>query len=66
MSDNKEYNVSFEFENITALTLDEFIEKVRTITNDGAEISNIAAVVVTKTISNPWKTSISVLVGLYL
>mgnify|MGYP000041826343 CR=1 FL=1 len=53
MSDNKEYNVSFEFENITALTLEEFIEKVRTVTNDGAEISNIAAVVVTKTISNP-------------
>ena len=53
MSDNKEYNVSFEFENITALTLEEFIEKVRAVTNDGAEISNIAAVVVTKTISNP-------------
>lgn len=53
MSGNKEYNASFEFENITALTLDEFIEKVKAITDNGVEISNIAAIVVTKTISNP-------------
>lgn len=50
MDDNKEYIASFEFETITALTLDEFIEKVKATTDDGAEISNIAAIVVTKTI----------------
>ena len=53
MSDNKEYIASFEFGSITVLTLDEFIEKVKAATDDGAEISNIAAIVVTKTISNP-------------
>lgn len=53
MSDNKEYNASFEFENITAFTLDEFIEKVKAVTDDGAEISNIVAIIATKTISNP-------------
>ena len=53
MDDNKEYIASFEFETITAFTLDEFIEKVKAATDNGAEISNIAAIVVTKTISNP-------------
>ena len=52
MDDNKEYIASFEFETITAFTLDEFIEKVKAATDNGAEISNIAAIVVTKTISN--------------
>ena len=39
--------------NITAFTLDEFIEKVKATTNGDAEISNIVAIVVTRTISNP-------------
>lgn len=35
-----------------ASTLDEFIEKVKDLINDGAEISNIVAIVVTETTSN--------------
>ena len=50
---NKEYIVSFEAQNITEFTLDEFIEKVKASTNGDTEISNIVAIVVTKTTSNP-------------
>ena len=52
MDENREYAVSFETQNITAFTLDEFIEKVEDLINDDTEISNIVAIVVTRTISN--------------
>ena len=45
--------VSFEAQNITAFTLDEFVEKVKAAIKGDTEISNIAAIVVTRTISNP-------------
>lgn len=50
---DKRYIVSFEAQQVTASTLDEFIEKVKTLTSDGAEISNIVAIVVTETTSDP-------------
>lgn len=50
---NNEYIASFRVQNITAFTLDEFIEKVKTITNEDTEVSNIVVLVVTKTTSNP-------------
>ena len=53
MDEKREYAVSFEAQNITASTLDEFIKKVEVATNGDAEISNIVAIVVTRTISNP-------------
>ena len=53
MDENREYIVSFEAQNITAFTLDEFIEKVKATINGDTEISNIVAIVVTRTISNP-------------
>lgn len=53
MDENREYAVFFEAQNITAFTLDEFIEKAKAATNGDAEISNIVAIVVTRTISNP-------------
>lgn len=53
MDENREYSVFFEAQNITAFTLDEFIEKAKAATNGDAEISNIVAIVVTRTISNP-------------
>ena len=49
----KKYIVSFEAQKVTASTLDEFIEKWKALINEGTEISNIAAIVVTKTTSNP-------------
>lgn len=49
----KKYIVSFEAQKVTAFTLDEFIEKVKALTNDDTEISNIVAIVVTETTSNP-------------
>lgn len=53
--ENRKYTASFEIKEVTAFTLDEFIEKVKALTNADAdaEISNIAAIVVTKTTSNP-------------
>lgn len=48
----KKYIVSFEAQKIMASTLDEFIEKVKDLINDGTEISNIVAIVVTETTSN--------------
>lgn len=53
MDENIKYIASFEIKEVTAFTLDEFIEKVKALTNAGTEISNIAAIVVTKTTSNP-------------
>ena len=50
---DKKYMVSLEAQNITAFTLDEFVEKVKATINGDTEISNIAAIVVTRTISNP-------------
>lgn len=50
---DKEYIASFEAQKITAFTLDEFIEKVKVLINDDTEISNIVAIVVTETTSNP-------------
>lgn len=49
----KEYITSFEVQKVTAFTLDEFIEKVKALIKDGTEISNIVAIVVTETTSNP-------------
>lgn len=50
---DKKYIASFEVQEVTAFTLDEFIEKVKALISDGTEISNIVAIVVTKTTSNP-------------
>ena len=49
----KKYIVSFETQKVMASTLDEFIKKVKALINEGMEISNIAAIVVTKATSNP-------------
>lgn len=49
----KEYITSFEVQKVMAFTLDEFIEKVKALIKDGTEISNIVAIVVTETTSNP-------------
>lgn len=49
----KKYSASFEIKEVTANKLSEFVEKVKTLTKDGREISNIVAVVVTGTTSNP-------------
>lgn len=53
MDENKKYTASFEIKEVTAFTLDEFIEKVKALTNADTEISNIAAIVATRTTSNP-------------
>ncbi len=50
---SKEYIASFEVRKVTAFTLDEFIEKVKALTNGGKEITNIVAIVVTETTSDP-------------
>lgn len=49
----KKYTVSFEAQKITASALDGFIEKVKALIKDGTEISNIVAIVVTETTSDP-------------
>lgn len=53
MEQDKKYDVSFEIKEITASSYAEFTEKVKAITNEDTEISNIVAIVVTKTISDP-------------
>ena len=53
MNENRKCTASFEVYDITAFTLNEFIEQVKAATNGDAEISNIVAIVVTSTISNP-------------
>lgn len=52
MDENRKYTPFFEIKEVTAFTLDEFIEKVKAIANADTEISNIVAIVVTRTTSN--------------
>lgn len=41
----KDYAASFEFNEVSSYTLDEFIKKVKELTKDGKDITNIAAIV---------------------
>lgn len=43
----KDYAASFEFNEVSAYTLDDFIKKVKELITDGRDITNIAAIVVT-------------------
>lgn len=45
------YPASYEIKEVTANNITEFVEKVKSISTDGKEVSNIVAIVVTVNIT---------------